>query len=45
MGYPFSWSTVQIYHNPKYVKTKPTSGTRSSTRITRKDLIENIPTA
>ena len=23
MGYPFSWSTVQIYYNPKYVKTKP----------------------
>src|SRR3954471_3818073 len=25
MGYPFSWSTVQIYYNPKYVKTKPDS--------------------
>ena len=35
MGYPFSWSTVQIYYNPKYVKTKPTPGTRSSTRSTR----------
>ena len=23
MGYPFSWSTVQIYYNPKYVKTVP----------------------
>ena len=25
MGYPFSWSTVQIYYNPKYVKVKPDS--------------------
>src|SRR4029078_12142810 len=25
MRYPFSWSTVQIYYNPKYVKVKPDS--------------------
>ncbi len=25
MGYPFGWSSLQIYYNPKYVKTKPTS--------------------
>ncbi len=23
MGYPFGWSSVQIYYNPKYVKTEP----------------------
>ena len=25
MAYPNGWSTIQIYYNPKYVKTKPTS--------------------
>jgi spermidine/putrescine-binding protein len=25
IGYPFSWSTVQIYYNPDKVKTPPTS--------------------
>ena len=25
MGYPFGWSTVQIYYNPKFVTTKPDS--------------------
>ncbi len=25
MAYPNGWSTVQVYYNPKYVKTKPTS--------------------
>ena len=25
LGYPFSWSTVQIYYNPDKVKTPPTS--------------------
>ena len=23
MGYPFGWSSLQIYYNPKYVTTKP----------------------
>ena len=23
MGYPFGWSSIQIYYNPKYVTTKP----------------------
>ena len=25
MGYPYGWSSVQIYYNPKYVKPAPTS--------------------
>ena len=25
MGYPFGWSSLQIYYNPKYVTTKPDS--------------------
>jgi spermidine/putrescine-binding protein len=25
MAFPNGWSTVQVYYNPKYVKTKPTS--------------------
>src|SRR5438093_974484 len=25
MGYPFGWSSLQIYYNPKHVATKPTS--------------------
>src|SRR5215471_6823762 len=25
MGYPFGWSSLQIYYNPKYARTKPTS--------------------
>jgi spermidine/putrescine-binding protein len=25
MGFPFAWSTIQIYYNPKHVSTKPTS--------------------
>jgi spermidine/putrescine transport system substrate-binding protein len=45
MGYPFSWSTVQIYYNPKFVKTKPDSwhallDKRYKGRIS----LENIPT-
>jgi len=45
IGYPFSWSTVQIYFNPAKVKTPPTSWD-SLTDPQYKGLIvaENIPT-
>jgi spermidine/putrescine-binding protein len=45
LGYPFSWSTVQIYFNPDKVKTPPTSW-ESLTDPMYKGLIvaENIPT-
>src|SRR5215475_9561173 len=45
LGYPFSWSTVQIYYNPDKVKTPPTSW-QSLTDPQYKGLIvaENIPT-
>src|SRR6478735_7866563 len=44
LGYPFSWSTVQIYYNPDKVKTPPTSW-ESLTDPMYKGLIvaENIP--
>jgi len=45
MGYPFSWSTVQIYYNPKYVKTKPTSWhALLDKKYAGKISLENIPT-
>jgi spermidine/putrescine-binding protein len=45
MGYPFSWSTVQIYYNPKYVKTKPTSWhALLNAQYKGKISLENIPT-
>jgi spermidine/putrescine-binding protein len=45
LGYPFSWSTVQIYFNPDKVKSPPTSW-ESLTDPQYKGLIvaENIPT-
>src|SRR3954453_12094649 len=45
LGYPFSWSTVQIYYNPDKVKTPPTSW-ESLTDPQHKGQIvaENIPT-
>src|SRR5689334_24811993 len=45
IGYPFSWSTVQIYYNPDKVKTPPTTW-ESLTDPQYKGLIvaENIPT-
>jgi spermidine/putrescine-binding protein len=45
LGYPFSWSTVQIYYDPAKVKTPPTSW-ESLTDPAYKGLIvaENIPT-
>src|SRR5436305_13185087 len=45
MGYPFSWSTVQIYYNPKYVKVKPDSWhALLDKRYKGKISMENIPT-
>jgi spermidine/putrescine-binding protein len=45
MAYPFSWSTVQIYYNPKYVKTKPDSWhALLSPKYKGKISLENIPT-
>jgi spermidine/putrescine transport system substrate-binding protein len=45
IGYPFSWSTVQIYYNQDKVKTPPTSW-ESLTDPAYKGLVvaENIPT-
>jgi spermidine/putrescine-binding protein len=45
LGYPFSWSTVQIYYDPDKIKTPPTSW-ESLTDPMYKGLIvaENIPT-
>jgi spermidine/putrescine-binding protein len=45
LGYPFSWSTVQIYYNPDKIKTPPTTW-ESLTDPMYKGLIvaENIPT-
>ncbi|TML88474.1 MAG: hypothetical protein E6G08_07930 [Actinobacteria bacterium] len=45
MGYPFSWSTVQIYYNPKYVTTKPDSWhALLDKKYQGKISLENIPT-
>ncbi len=45
MGYPFSWSTVQIYYNPKYVHTIPDSWHAILDRkYEGKISLENIPT-
>jgi spermidine/putrescine-binding protein len=45
MGYPFSWSTVQIYYNPKNVKTKPDSWhALLDSKYQGKISLENIPT-
>lgn len=45
MGYPFSWSTVQIYYNPKYVKVKPDSWHAILDKNYQgKISLENIPT-
>jgi spermidine/putrescine-binding protein len=45
MGYPFSWSTVQIYYNPKFVKTKPDSWHAIlDKKYKGKISLENIPT-
>ena len=45
MAYPFSWSTVQIYYNPKYVTTKPDSWHAIlDKKYAGKISMENIPT-
>jgi spermidine/putrescine-binding protein len=45
MGYPFSWSTVQIYYNPKFVHTVPDSWHAIlDKKYKGKISLENIPT-
>ncbi len=45
MGYPFGWSSIQIYYNPKYVKTKPTSWQALlDKKYAKRIVIENAPT-
>ena len=45
MGYPFSWSTVQIYYNPKHVSTVPDSWhSLLDSKYKGKISLENIPT-
>lgn len=45
MCYPFSWSTVQIYYNPKYVTTAPDSWEALlDPKYKGKISLENIPT-
>jgi spermidine/putrescine-binding protein len=45
MGYPFSWSTVQIYYNPKFVTVKPDSWhALLDKKYKGKISLENIPT-
>lgn len=45
MGYPFGWSSLQIFYNPKYVKTKPTSWhALVDPKYRGKVVVENQPT-
>ena len=45
MGYPFGWSSLQIYYNPKYVKTKPDSYHALLNKSYKKKIVlENQPT-
>ena len=45
MGYPFSWSTVQIYYNPKHISTAPDSWhALLDSKYKGKISLENIPT-
>ena len=45
MGYPFGWSSLQIYYNPKFVTTKPTSWTSLiDPKYRGKIVVENQPT-
>ncbi len=45
MGYPFGWSSLQIYYNPKYVKTKPDSyHALTDKKYKKKIVVENQPT-
>jgi spermidine/putrescine-binding protein len=45
MGYPFGWSSLQIYYNPKYVTTKPDSWhALLDPKYKKKIVLENQPT-
>jgi len=45
MGYPFGWSSLQIYYNPKYVSPKPTSyHALLDPKYKKKIVLENQPT-
>jgi spermidine/putrescine-binding protein len=45
MGYPFGWSSLQIYYNPKYVTTKPDSWhALIDPKYKGKIVVENQPT-
>ena len=45
MGYPFGWSSLQVFYNPKYVKTKPTSWhALVDPKYKKKIVLENQPT-
>jgi spermidine/putrescine-binding protein len=45
IGYPFSWSTVQIYYNPAKVKTPPTTWESLTDPQYKGQIVaENIPT-
>jgi spermidine/putrescine transport system substrate-binding protein len=45
MGYPFGWSSLQIYYNPKHVNTKPNSyHALTDAKYRKKIVLENQPT-
>src|SRR5215471_1425589 len=45
MGYPFGWSSLQIYYNPKYVSPKPDSyHALLNPKYKKKIVVENQPT-
>src|SRR6266516_2367233 len=45
MGYPFGWSSLPIYYNPKHVKTKPDSyHALLDKKYKKKIVVENQPT-
>src|SRR2546421_623227 len=45
MGYPFGWSSLPIYYNPKHVKTKPDSyHALLDKKYKKKIVLENQPT-
>ena len=44
MAFPNGWSTIQVYYNPKYVKTKPTSwNALLDPKYAKKIIYENSP--
>jgi spermidine/putrescine-binding protein len=45
MGYPFGWSSLQIYYNPKFVNPKPTSyHALLDKKYKKRIVLENQPT-